>query len=493
MTEERPADVVVVGNGVVGLSIAYELARRAGHLRIVVCGPRHRSGAASAAAGAMLNTFGEITKYTLLSAAGEAKFQLCRDALDRWPAWIDELKLASGDVDMDRSLSHGTTVVYNAVSGTLDDQNFAALQAALTKYDEPYEEIDPRDVPSMRPVPRARPLRALHIPREGAIDARSVLSALESATAALGVRAEDREVTKVLTEGGRTTGVRLADGGTIAAGTVLVAAGSFSGKLLDVLPLGAVPLMLAGKGIAALTRRTTDGGFTGVVRTPTRSGACGLHVLPLGDGLEYVGATNALYDEPQTQADLGQSSFLLQCVYEQLDLRIYKSDIERWLVGNRPATVDGYPLIGRTSIEGLLFATGTYRDGFHCSPMIARLVADDLLGEGSLAESLPLFKPERAPIQTLSPDDAAEEFALQAVSGGFEDNMSLPPGYGDTSILDNHYRQFARRYYEHLDTPVGLGMDVLLTVVFDPDPAQNRITRYLNAARRYHGTAVPVG
>lgn len=488
MTGAESADVVIVGDGVIGLSIAYELARRAGQLRVAVCGPGHRAGAASAAAGAMLNAFGEITKSTLLSAAGEAKFQLCRDALDRWPTWLDELTLASGDTNLGDSHTQGTTVVHNTVSGTLDDLNFAALRAALNRFDEPYEEIDPRDVPSMRPVPQARPLQALHIPREGAIDARRVLAALEAATATLGVRRVETEVTAVVTKDGRATGVRLADGSTITAGTVLVAAGAFSGKLLDVLPLGAVPVMLAGKGIAALTRRTTDGGFTGVVRTPTRAGACGLHVVPLGDGLEYVGATNALYDQPQTLADLGQTNFLLQCVYEQLDLRIYKSDIERWLVGNRPATVDGYPLIGRTSIEGLVFATGTYRDGFHCSPVIANLVVDDLLGEGSLAERLPLFTPERPPIQTMSPEEAAEEFALQAVSGGYEERMSLPPAYGDTAILDNHYRHFARRYYEHLDTPVGLGMDVLLAVAFDPEPEKHHITRYLNAANRYHGT-----
>jgi glycine oxidase len=90
-------DVIIIGNGVIGYSIAYELARRSGELRIAVCGPAHRRGAASLAAGAMLNTFGEVTKATLASAAGQAKFELCRRALDRWPSWLEELKEASGD------------------------------------------------------------------------------------------------------------------------------------------------------------------------------------------------------------------------------------------------------------------------------------------------------------------------------------------------------------------------------------------------------------
>ncbi|MFE9251047.1 NAD(P)/FAD-dependent oxidoreductase [Streptomyces sp. NPDC007088] len=486
MTAHQPVDVLVVGNGVIGLSIAYELASRPGNLRVAVCGPRHRSGAASTAAGAMLNTFGEVTQYTLRSAAGEAKFQLCRDALDRWPSWMDQLAADSGDTALRRSFAQGTTVISNAVSGRLDDLNYSAFREALTKFGEPHEEIDPGDVPGLNPVPQARPLRAVHVPREGGIDARRVLRALESAAVALGVTREENEVAEVLTTGDRATGVRLADGDIIEAGTVVVAAGAFSGRLLDVLPSGAVPMMYAGKGIAALTRRTEGAGFSGVVRTTTRAGACGLHVVPLGDGVEYLGATNALYEVAQTRADLGQSEFLSVCAYEQLDLGIYKSDIERWLVGNRPATADGFPLLGRTSLSGLVVATGTYRDGFHCSPVIARLVADDLLGEGALADRLPLFAPERAPIETMTPEVSVEEFAMQAVSGGFEDGLHLPAGYGGTSPLDDHYRRIARQYYGLFDTPVALNMDVLLTVVFSPDPERHPVTRYLKAARRHH-------
>lgn len=488
MTTRQPVDVLIVGNGVIGLSIAYELAGRADGSRVLVCGPGHRTGAASAAAGAMLNTFGEVTKYTLLSSAGEAKFQLCLDALDRWPSWLERLTADSAEPALDRAYVAGTTVISNSVSGRLDDDNYAAFRAALTKFAEPHEEIDPRDVPGLNPVPQARPLRAVHVPREGAIDARRVLAALESATAALGVERDEREVAAILTEGDRVTGVRLADGTTVHAGTVVVSTGAFSGALLDaVLPPGAMPMMLAGKGIAALTRRTEGSGFSGVVRTTTRAGACGLHVVPLGDGVEYLGATNALYEQPQRLADLGQSEFLMLCAYEQLDLAIYKSDIERWLVGNRPATVDGYPLIGRTSVAGLVVATGTYRDGFHCSPVIARLVADDLLGEAAIADRLPVFAPERPPIRTLTPEDSVEEFAMQAVSGGFEDGLRLPAGYGGTSALDDHYRRVARAYYERFDTSVSLNMDVLLTAVFSPDPDQHPVTRYLEAARRHHG------
>jgi glycine oxidase len=480
-------DVIIVGNGVIGYSMAYELAKRAA-LRIAVCGPAHRSGAASLAAGAMLNTFGEVTKTTLASAAGQAKFDLCRQALDRWPSWLEELKEASGNPDLDRTLTRGTTVILNAKSGELDNQNFTALQAAFAKFNEPHEEIDPQAIPGLSPIPEARPLRALHLRREGAIDAREVLGGLEAAAAARGVATIDSEVAEVRTSRGSSTGVTLADGRSIGSATVIIAAGSFSGPLTRVFEPGAVPVMFAGKGIAMMTRRAIGPGFEHVIRTPTRSGNCGLHVVPFGDGREYYGATNILFDEPARVPDFGWSEFLMDCSRAQLDKKIFYASIEHWLVGNRPVAIDGFPMIGRTSIGGLLVATATYRDGFHCSPVIAQIVADDLLGVGSLADRLPMFQPERPPIELMTPGEAVEELLLCATAGAYEAGFNMPKWHSDTEPFDTFYRRLAERYYTALDRPVALLPEVLLAIVFDPEPEKHRVTAYLNAALRRYGS-----
>jgi len=477
-------DVVIVGNGAIGYSIAYELARRSGDLSIAVCGPAHRRGAASVAAGAMLNTFGEVTKQTLTSPAGQAKFDLCRRALDRWPSWLDELKQASGQSDLDRTLTHGTTVVSNTRSGMLDNQNFAALQAAFTKFNEPYEEIDPQDVPGLCPLPDARPLRALHIPREGAIDARAVVGGLEAAAAASGVTTVDCEVTGAITQARRVTGVTLHNGSEIESGTVILAAGAFSGQFIRLFEPGSIPIMWAGRGIAIMTRRTEGPGFEHVVRSPTRAGNCGLHVVPFGDGREYYGATNLLYVDAIDKPDMGMSEFLLTCAREQLDRKLFYADIEKWIVGNRPLTIDGFPLLGRTSIDGFLIATGTYRDGFHCSPVIAQLVVDDLLGAGSLAETVPHFVPERPPIELMTAQEALEEVIFAQISSSYEFGTTLPGWHVETDPFDEHYRRAVERYYSVLDRPYGLLPEILVHNIWGPDIATSRMTTYLNAAAR---------
>lgn len=484
MNAPSDVDVVIVGNGVIGTSIAYELARREPGTSVAVVGPADRTGAASMAAGAMLNTFGEVTKYTLTSPASQAKFQLCVDALDRWPAWLAQLADASGIADLDATSTRGTTVLLNAKSGRLDNENFAALLAALAKFGEPYEEVDPYDVIGLDPLAEARPLRAVYLPREGAIDARPVLEALTTAARNAGVRTVDGTVSAIETASGRISGVRLATGDVLACGTVVMATGAFTGTLTDsVLPPGSMPPVLSGKGIAAETVRAEHPGFEHVVRTPNRSGSCGLHLVPYGDGVEYIGATNLVYSTPATVPDVGMTEFLIQVAREQLDRKLFNSDLRRVLVGNRPVAVDLFPLLGRTTVDGLVMATATYRDGFHCSPELARLVVDELLGVRPLAEAVPHFGPQRRPIESMSPQEAVKEFAFHGVAAAIEAGLRLP-SHTDTSVLDGFYQQVAEEFYANVAHPIGLAPEILLAIISDPG-AKERVVNYLDASHAY--------
>src|SRR5690348_12498215 len=88
---KRTYDAVVVGNGIIGQAIAWELKKRDRSLRVIVIGPHNRPGAASAAAGAMLGCFAEITHTSLRSSAGRTKFKLSRMSSKKWELWIRQL------------------------------------------------------------------------------------------------------------------------------------------------------------------------------------------------------------------------------------------------------------------------------------------------------------------------------------------------------------------------------------------------------------------
>lgn len=455
MTEPHGSstDVVIVGNGVIALATALEIKRRSPETSVTLVGPSDRPGCASSAAGAMLGCFGEVTKYTLASGAGRARFAIAREAAKRWPVWLEELDRTGGAPE----ITTGTTVILNSRGGRLDSENFAAMRDALDEFGEPYEEIDESDIRGFDPIDDARPLAALHIP-EGSVEARRVLSSLEAAARAAGVQFINGTAVQLLASGGRVTGMRLADGAKLSAGLVVVASGAFSSELLEsVLPARSIMPVVAGSGVAVETRRVLGRGYDHVVRTVNRAGSCGLHIVPLGD-TEYIGATNVIFRRPETAGHLGVCHFLIQSAIDQLDRDIAFSRVVSWRIGNRPVSLDSYPVVGWTAIDRLYVVTGTYRDGFHGAPVYAAAVADEVLDGMRTID--PRFVPDRAFISDFTVEESIAEFTHQGVSSWFESGLTLPR-FNRSADLRPMFEAKAREVYERLETNTGLPPDLL--------------------------------
>src|SRR5262245_8811261 len=155
---ERPdqADVVVVGNGALGMFLAHELIeRQVGS--VVVVGPSARETGASQAAGAMLGCFGEVTTESLRTEAARTRFELGVAAHDRWPDVLRRLEEVS-PTGQPLQVATETHVVLNAIGGELDSVNFAAIIDALDEYSKPWAEVDPRDIPGYKPRTESRAL-----------------------------------------------------------------------------------------------------------------------------------------------------------------------------------------------------------------------------------------------------------------------------------------------------------------------------------------------
>ena len=88
---------VILGNGIVALSIAFRLAKRLGSGdRITIVGRSHRHGSATLAAAAMLNSFAEIEADSLESELDLYRFELSHLATRMWPDFEKELIQAAG-------------------------------------------------------------------------------------------------------------------------------------------------------------------------------------------------------------------------------------------------------------------------------------------------------------------------------------------------------------------------------------------------------------
>ncbi|ORT60865.1 FAD-dependent oxidoreductase [Streptomyces sp. CB03238] len=479
------ADVVIVGNGALGLFLADELMRRQ-FGSVTVVGPWAREGGASQAAGAMLGCFGEVTRETLRNRPQRSRFEMAFAAHERWEDVVGGLEDdAPGRLPL--RTADETHVILNAVGAELDSINFEAMLAALDEYKQPWEEVDPRTIPGYRPRTESRALRAVRLPTEGAVDARAVLNAVQERLLREGVTLVDATVRR-LTEGSdAVTGVELDDGRLIEAGTVVVAAGAASEQLVQPFLDGALMPTFPGLGFAMLSRRVVGEPFRSVVRTPNRGFACGLHVVPAGPGMEYLGATNRLVDRPTDVVPVGDVRFLAQYAMQQLDEDIARHDVVRYLTGNRPMTLDGFPLIGALPVPGLYLMTGTYRDGFHCAPLLATHVANELQGRPGVID--PMFAPVRRPIETRTLEYSVEEYVEHTLAAWFETGAQAAPQM-TTAQLANSYRLHATQVYERLGIDYGLAPDVLWYAAGSLTGAR-RIARYLRRGEALTGAAHP--
>jgi glycine oxidase len=180
------------------------------------------------------------------------------------------------------------------------------------------------------------------------------------------------------------------DGTALQAPAVVLAAGCWSGTVAG-LPAGAVPpvrpikgqiLRLGGDPERPLLRRS--------VRAVVQGAS--VYLVPRTDGTVVVGAT--------VEERGFDSTVTAGAVYELLrDARrvvpgVTELELLEARAGLRPGSPDNAPMVGATTVAGLILATGHYRNGILLSPLTAETVADLVVGQDPPAEMVP-FAPGR--------------------------------------------------------------------------------------------------
>lgn len=443
----RTYDVVIVGNGGLGLSLGLVLARQG--LRAAVVGEASRPFAASAAAGAMNGCFGEATPGLLQSKYGRAKLAMDVRATRMWDEWEQQLIEESDEKSL-RS-ANGTIVILNTIGvPEIDSAGYASIREALDEYQEPYEDLDPEEIDWLDPDPVSRPLKAMFIPNEHAVNTQALLRALSTAFTRAGGTLVDASVTELRIAGGKAEGAVLSTGETLSAPSVVLAAGAASHNLLDALPEDIrrrIPGMVSGYGVSLLIETAEGKAPDSVIRTPNRAFACGLHAVPRENGRIYLGATNNISPEPRDTPAIDDLNLLLGCT-RQLRKDLVDGRVEKIYVGNRPVPLDGFPLLGEAGVDGLWMMTGTYRDGLHQSPLLAHDFAARLTG-GTYDTDLDIFTPVRAPIQAMSREECLEAAVQHTLALGYEHDWGIPVDW--PPVIEEHLRRLYREALEEFD------------------------------------------
>ena len=354
----KTRDVIVIGGGIIGLSLARELRKHGASVLVVERGEPGRE--ASYAAGGMLVNCGDETPSSLQP--------LATASAEMYPEFAQELEDESGmSVDL---RSNGT--LFFRSSGHAADPI-----AGATPLPAPLAELEPAlDV-------RGRPVVFL---KERSVCPRALTAAALKAAKHRGVDvASGAAVIAVDVSGGKASGVTTHKT-RYPAGKVVNCAGAWAGQIQP-FPFPTRPV----KGQMVCFAMPYRELLRHVVRSPE------IYLIPRSDGRLLAGATveEAGFDKrtvPETIQTLRRAAIAMLPGLGNAHV------LEDW-AGLRPGTPDNLPILGATPIAGYYAATGHFRDGILLAPVTARVMAQVL--NGSVPEC------------DLSPFSAAR-FALKA-------------------------------------------------------------------------------
>ena len=348
-------DAIVVGAGIIGLSLAIELNKLG--LRVLVVEKGEPGREASWAAGGMLVDF-------VLETPPRMR-ELATASARMYPEFVHELEDESGlKVDL-RSV--GTLLFAGEGTGhspantepppVQNLQSLYPLPASLWEL-EPALQVPNGIGPKMT---------ALYI-KERSVDPRHLTAAASAAARHRGVDfSHGEQVLAVELADGKVGGVRT--GKTeFAAGMVVNCGGAWAGQI-GPQPFPTRPV----KGQMLCVVMPEKEMVRHVIRTPE------VYLIPRSDGRMLIGATaeEAGFDKrtvPETIQKLRQAA--LDLVPKLADARI----LEAW-AGLRPGTPDGLPILGTTPTPGYFVATGHFRDGILLAPVTARVMGQLMTGQ----------------------------------------------------------------------------------------------------------------
>ncbi len=344
-------DVIIIGGGIIGLSLAIALRKRGATVLVVERGEPGRE--ASHAAGGML--------VDCLLETPAALQSLATASARMYPEFAHELEVESGTkVD----LRHQGTILFPSAEHVQNCEHIGFTPAKAPDLESELASDQPAFYLPERSVdPRALTAAALKTAKNRGVD-------FSSGDAVTAVNLSDSQVTGV-----STTKTRF------AAAKVVNCAGAWSGEIgPDPFPTRPVKGQML---CLVMPARTL---LKHVIRSPKA------YLIPRSDGRLLVGATveEAGFDkrtDPATIQRLHRAA--LELVPKLRDAKI----LEDW-AGLRPGTPDALPILGATATPGYYVATGHFRDGILLAPITAEVMTAVIEGRAPEHDLTP-FSPAR--------------------------------------------------------------------------------------------------
>ena len=367
--------VVVIGAGVIGLAVAWRAAARGAPVTLV--DPDPGRGASHVAAGM-------LAPVTEVHYGEERLLALTLESSRRWPGFVRDLEASSGTTCGYRT--EGTLAV------AVDAADRASL-ADLADYQQglglTVQRLSGRECRRLEPLLAPDVSGGLLVEQDHSVDNRRLVAALLEACRRSGVRTVGERADAVETTAGRVCGVRLGTGEVLPADVVVLAAGVGS-PLVAGVPTAEVPV----RPVKGHVLRLAVPAHLAPLLTRTVRGTVGgepVYLVPRAGGELVVGATSS--EESDTVVTAGAVYRLLRDA-RKIVPAVDEVELREPVAGLRPGTPDNAPVLGETSLPGLVVAGGHYRNGVLLAPVTADALAG-LVVDGSVPGVAEPFSPTR--------------------------------------------------------------------------------------------------
>jgi len=335
-----PSEIIIIGGGIIGLSVAIELKLRG--VSVSVLSRSDREAAALAAAGMIAPQAEQIPPSPML--------ELCLRSRALYADWTQKLEAIAGQ----------ETGYWQ--SGILAPVYQTPLRPASSAS---AEWLDRETIHQFQPGLGKEVVGGWWYPQDAQVDSRRALvKCLQAAARELGVHLrEGIEVTAIERDEDRVLGLQT-NQGRLQASCYILAAGAWSSQLFSI-PIYPI------KGQMLSVRVPTA-----YAELPLQQAIFGpnIYIVPRRDGLIVVGATVEDVGFTPGATPAGLQELLTRAI--QLYPAIARFPIQEFWWGYRPATPDDCPILGASPLENLALATGHYRNGVLLAPISAKLIAD---------------------------------------------------------------------------------------------------------------------
>jgi len=335
-------DILIIGGGIIGLSLAVELKLRGASVAVLTADSKQPT--ARAAAGMLAPQAERIPPSPMLD--------LCLQSRALYPAWVERLEDITG-------LKTGYWRSGILAPVCQNDPQEKPLLSTLN-----FQWLD-RDAIRQHQLGLGQEvIGGWWYPDDAQVDNRALFRTIQVASKELKIDIIQGSAEEIIRQGNRVFGVETT-AGKLQADRYVLAAGAWCEKLLD------IPVYpIKGQMLSVCVPENC-----GVMQPlQTVLFGTGIYIVPRQDGRIIIGATSENVDFTPGNTPAGMQSLLAGAIKLYPELENYPI-LEFWW-GFRPATTDELPILGSSVWENLTLAAGHYRNGILLAPVTAKLLAD---------------------------------------------------------------------------------------------------------------------